>query len=445
MENTAARTLEVLKEIYNVDQLLSGKDYIKELVQRLARSLQVNFAMVGHAIEPHRVSVQSDFLWARDKFVDNIVYNLEGTPCVDTICGTRVNCYASDVQRSFPRDQMLMDMNIHSYIGAPFLHTDGGLIGLLVIMDDKPIENVEIYTSVVEFFAARIGTEYRRLAAEDILRRINESLEKQVQERTNQLQQAFEELKETQRQLISQEKLATIGRITFGIAHELRNPLNVIINSAEILREDDLDKETEKKVAAMIHQHGVRANTIISNMLRQARQEVSAEPEWVNMSEILDHCLDVYVRSLTDIDFKTHLVLKKNIEPKVFARIIDPPSIERVLINIIDNSLYALRDKFHKDKGNFVPTLEVNLKSARESFSIVVRDNGPGISFKHLPNIWDEFYTTKPPGEGTGLGLWIAKQNIEKNRGQIQIESEEGNFTQVRIELPGTRLLEAQL
>ncbi|MEK2645628.1 GAF domain-containing sensor histidine kinase [Bdellovibrio sp. BCCA] len=445
MENNL-RALELLKDIYNVDQLLSGKEYIKELVHRLAQILKVKYVLVGHAVEPDRQKIQTDYLWAGSGFADNVVYELEDTPCVNVICGTRVNCYASDVQLAFPKDQMLKDFDVESYIGAPFLHTDGRLIGLLVIMDDKPMEERELYTSVVEFFAARIGTEYRRQAVEDSLRRINENLEKLAQERTLELQRAFESLQQTQKQLISQEKLATIGRITFGIAHELKNPLNIIINSAQLLEEDDLDPESTKKATDMIYQHSQRANTIITNMLRQARQETDMEPEWINISEMLEHCLDVYVRSLTDVDLKTHLVVQKNITPNVYANVFDPPSIERVLINIIDNSLYALGDKYKKNKNSFTPSIKVDLIAADATFKIIVRDNGSGIPQKHLANVCDEFYTTKPAGEGTGLGLWIAKQNVEKNRGEIHIESEENQFTQVTIELPGQqRTQEAQL
>ncbi|WP_374073344.1 sensor histidine kinase [Bdellovibrio bacteriovorus] len=449
MENNL-RALELLKEIYNVDQLLSGKEYIKELVHRIAQILKVKYVMVGHALETNpdknQDKIQTDYLLSDGKFIDNVVYDLHDTPCVNVICGTRVNCYANDVQNLFPYDQLLKDLNVDSYIGAPFLHSDGGLIGLLVIMDDKPMEDRELYTSVVEFFAARIGTEYRRQAVEDSLRRINENLEKLAQERTLELQRAFESLQQTQKQLLSQEKLATIGRITFGIAHELKNPLNIIINSAQLLEEEDLDPDSSKKAADMIYQHGQRANTIITNMLRQARQETSLEPEWIDISEMLDHVLDVYVRSLTDMDLKGHLVVNKKIAPHVYAYVFDPPSIERVLINIIDNSLYALGEKFRNTKDSFIPIIKVDLEAGPSLFKVIVRDNGTGIPQKHLSNVCDEFYTTKPAGEGTGLGLWIAKQNVEKNRGEIHIESEENKFTQVTIELPGEqRLQEAQL
>jgi len=444
MDTLSIRALEVLNDVYNIDQLISGKDYIRELVHRLAQILHVKYVMVGHAVEPQRQDIQSDFLWSQNSFTDNVVYPLDGSPCSDVICGTRVACYPHQVRDFFPRDRMLSDLHADSYVGAPFLNTDGSLIGLLVVMDDKPLDDRELYTAVVEFFAARIGTEYRRLAVEDSLKRINESLERLVDERARDLQKAFDSLQVTQRQLLSQEKLATLGRITFGIAHELKNPLNIIINAAELLQEKDLDMTSARKAAEMIYQQGLRANEIITSMLKQARQEETAEPERISISEMLDHAVEFYVRSLPHADLKSVLVVKKKIAPQVYVSVRDPASIERMLINIIDNALYALEEKLKRNIPGYVPTLQVELMPNTTLFKICIRDNGTGIPKHHLTNVYDEFYTTKPAGEGTGLGLWIAKQTVERNRGSIRLESEENEYTQVLIELPrGEPLKEA--
>jgi len=432
MDGTTVNALEVIKGIYNVDQLLSGKEYIRELVQRLARTLKVKYVMVGHAIAPQGERVQSDYLFANGKFVDNVVYELEGTPCTKVLCGTRVNCYNADVQELFPNDQMLKDLNVKCYMGAPFLHTDGGLMGLLVIMDDQPFENLELATSVVEFFAARIGAEYRRLAAEESLKRNNADLEKLVDTRT--------------KQLLSQEKLATIGRITLGIAHELKNPLNIIINGSELLQETDIDDKERKRTVDMINQYGLRANDIITSMLKQARQDVQTKPEWVDLSSLLNHALDVFLKSMNDLDLKAKLIKKVNITPHVSAKLVDAAGIERAFINLIDNAIYALGERLRKTKSRFTPELQISLSFQNARCQICVKDNGTGIPANHLTHVCEEFYTTKPPGDGTGLGLWVVKQNIEKNRGTFKIESRENEFTEVIIELPATgRQAEASL
>lgn len=438
-QNSNLNALKILQEIYNIDQLTSGPAYIKELVQRLAEILRVKFVMVGHAIEPHRDKVQSDFLWAGGKFVDNVVYDLKNTPCVHVLCGTRVNCYPCGVTDIFPEDQMLKDLRVESYIGAPFLLADGTLLGLLVIMDDKPMTDRELYTSVVEFFAARIGTEYRRQFVEDSLRRNNERLESSVQERTQALQRAIEELKRTQKQLISQEKLATIGRITFGIAHELKNPLNVVINAAEILEEADLEglpPEARKKALTLIRHHGQRANHIINTMLKQARRDSGLKVEKASLSRRLHHALDLCLRSVTDSEFKSRLKVKQNIPVRISLNLVDADSLEGVFINLIDNAIYALKQKFQNEGPGYTPELTVDLVRVSEGAVIHVKDNGIGIPERAKKHLFDEFYTTKPPGEGTGLGLWVAKQNIEKNSGELLLNSREHEFTEVTVRLP---------
>lgn len=440
MDLEGFNTIQVLHHLYNLDQLLIGRDYIRALVQRIAEELHVKYVMVGHAIEPEQTKVESDFMWADGKFVDNVVYDLEGTPCVHVLCGTRVSCYAQGVALAFPEDQMLQNMNIESYIGAPFLHTDGGLIGLLVIMDDKPLEEYETLQAVIEFCAARIGTEYRRIAFEDSLRKIKENLEREVQERTKEYQAAYDKLQRTQRQMISQEKLATVGRITFGIAHELKNPLNVIINSAEVIQDlihEDMCAESIEKLAVMIREHGDRANEIITSMLKQARQESEDVTESVDIPALVDHSLEMCLRSLSDLSFKSSLKVEKNIGENVKTLVVNPAGIERVFINIFDNALYAMSKKYHAEKeAGYKPIIKLTLEKIEKNLKITIRDNGTGIPKKFLTNLFTEFFTTKPSGEGTGLGLYIARQTLQKSDGDISINSEDGQFTEIIIFLP---------
>lgn len=424
---SSRNVLEVIRGIYDVDQLLSGKEYIRELIHRLANALNVKYVMVGHAIKPQEKRVQTDYLFSDGQFIDNVIYDLEGTPCTEVLCGTRVNCYSENVQQLFPHDKMLQDLNAQSYMGAPFFQADGELLCLLVVMDDEPFKELELMTSVVEFFAARIGAEYRRLDVEEKLKQSNEGLEKLVQERTM--------------QLISQEKLATIGRITLGIAHELKNPLNIIINASELLMSTEIDSESRTRALDMIYQYGIRANDIITSMLKQARQDENMQPERVDISILLNHALDVFLRSRNDINLKSKLRKSIRITPQVEVNLIDSPGIERVFINVVDNAVYALSEKLQRSGGGYIPELKVDLHVERRRCQIRIRDNGIGIPQNHLPHVCDEFYTTKPPGEGTGLGLWVAKQMVEKNRGTFDILSKENEYTEVVIEFPGVFLL----
>lgn len=431
MDTPKYEILELVKRVYNVDQLLFGKDYVREMVRSLATTLGVKCVFVGHALESDSTKIQTDFIWADGKFVDNFVYDLKGSPCANVICGTRVSYYAEKVADQFPDDRMLNDMRAEAYIGAPFLTPEGGLVGILVILDDKVLVDAEMFTFVVEFFAARIGTEYYRQLFEDSLQRL-------VDVRTTELRAAFEDLSRTQKQLLNQEKLATIGRITFGIAHELKNPLNVIINAAEVIQELMIEENITGPMltaAENIKQHGYRANHIITSMLKQARQEPSVAPESVDISDMIDRSLELSSRSILDPDFKSKLRIHKDIEPEVILKISDASSVERGFINLIDNAIYALKEKY-KNQPGFVPTLSVELKAKSPQLQISIRDNGTGVSSSNLIRIFDEFYTTKPPGEGTGLGLSIAKEVLEKNSGKISIQSTEGEMTEVTIVFP---------
>lgn len=441
MNPQGAQALSFLHEFYNIDQLLFGEELVRELIRTLAHTLDVKYVMVGHALEPERAKIQSDFLWAGGEFSDNVIYDLSGTPCAHVICGTRANCIAEKVIDSFPEDKMLQDLSVESYIGAPFLQTDGGLLGLLVVMNDQRIDDKDLYSAIVEFFAARIGTEYRRNAVEKSLRQHNESLEKGIRERTQELQIAFKKLQRAQRKIISQEKLATIGRVTLGIAHELKNPLNVIINSADIIRDslkEELDANLIEKTAEMIFKHGVRANNIITDILKQAHQDSSHTAEPVELSTILNQALDTCIRSIKNENFKRTLILDTLILYPSPTRLIDANSVERAFINIIDNALYALHKKYNDQQtnGGFTPKLSVHLKTEDDFFIIKISDNGSGIPSHQQSKVFDEFYTTKPAGEGTGLGLAIARQIIEKNGGDIQLNSIEDKGTTVTIDIP---------
>lgn len=441
MNHQGAQALSFLHEFYNIDQLLFGEDLVRELIRTLANTLKVKYVMVGHALEPERDQIQSDFLWAGGDFTDNVIYDLSGTPCAHVICGTRVNCFAEKVIESFPEDKMLQDLSVESYIGAPFLQTDGGLLGLLVVMNDQRIEDKDLYSAIVEFFAARIGTEYRRSAVEKSLRQHNESLEKGIRERTHELQVAFKKLQRAQRKIISQEKLATVGRVTLGIAHELKNPLNVIINSAEIISDslrEELDTGLISKTAEMIYTHGIRANNIITDILKQARQDSSNTAHTVDLSSLLTAALDTCIRSINNDTFKDVLTVNTSIPTHSITRIIDADSVERAFINIIDNALYALNKKYtHTDINNdYSPSLTIELTLEEDFYIIKISDNGSGIPTHHQTKVFDEFYTTKPAGEGTGLGLAIARQIIEKNSGDIQLHSIEGQGTTVTINIP---------
>lgn len=431
METELPKVLNLLQEINQIDPRLSGDDYLKCLLETVAKGLGISYACIGRPVR-NRAQIRTDFLYVEGRFVDNIVYELEGTPCEDVICGTRVSCYGSGVADLFPNDAMLRDMGIESYVGARTLNLDGSILGLVILFDKKPMRNLDEYSYVAEFLAARVGAEYRRQEYEERLQKVNRDLENLADQRKQELAVAL-------RRLLSQEKLATIGRVTFGIAHELRNPLNIIINSADLIKDIADENPALSEViepAQLIVNQGLRANAIISNMLKQARQDMGTIAEEVDLSDLLDRSLNMCMISLSDPHFRSRLKIIRDVEPHVMLKLVDPPSVERVFINLLDNSVYALKEKINLSPDDFVPEIRVQLQTVGDKVIVSFEDNGTGISTAHMAHVFDEFYTTKPAGDGTGLGLPIAKGTVEKNGGHISLETEYGHFTKFTLEFP---------
>ncbi|OYQ63476.1 hypothetical protein B9G53_16795 [Pseudanabaena sp. SR411] len=284
------------------------------------------------------------------------------------------------------------------------------------------------------------------------------TLEQRVEERTNELQNA-------QERIMAQEKLASLGTLTAGIAHELRNPLNFVKNYAEgsiELTQELLETlqpifssqalQTASLIetliidlqenASTIHRHSLRAADIISSMMEHARSEpASMQPTALNnlLNEAMrlachakqSQNINFNVDSLTDYDPEVHLVD------------VIPNTLMRALINLIDNACDAMRFKqaqFHKDEGStstYTPRLRVSTQLVGETVEICIRDNGCGISPQIQSKILDPFFTTKPPGSGTGLGLSLTHDIIVKqHQGSLAINSQLNEFTEILITIP---------
>lgn len=180
-------TIQALQTILHIEQHLSGIDYLKEFAKNIAQTFEVKYVFVGHAIKPGNDSVQTDVVWAGNDFYKNFIYQLKDTPCENVLSGNRVCVYPNDVGIKFPNDTLLLDMGVESYIGAPILAADGQLTCILVLLDDKPLQDIDFYAAVVDFLAARAGAELERYYVE-------ENLKKQVLERTSELEKSNQEL-----------------------------------------------------------------------------------------------------------------------------------------------------------------------------------------------------------------------------------------------------------
>ncbi len=289
---------------------------------------------------------------------------------------------------------------------------------------------------------------------QQILSSQKETLETQVTERTAELKQSLEELKSTQAQLIQQEKMASLGELTAGIAHEIQNPLNFVNNFSEVNKEllEELNGEINKgnyddaKTIAKdvidneekILQHGKRADAIVKGMLQHSRAS-TGKKEPTDINALADEYLRLSYHGLRAKDKDFNATLQTSFDETIGKVEVVPQDIGRELLNLYNNAFYAVNEKKEKLNGTFEPIVSVSTKRQKAKIEIIVKDNGNGIAQKHLDKIFQPFFTTKPTGEGTGLGLSLAYDIITKeHNGTIKVESEEGEGSRFIINITTT-------
>jgi signal transduction histidine kinase len=266
------------------------------------------------------------------------------------------------------------------------------------------------------------------------------------------LNQTVDSLKKTQTQLIQSEKMASLGELTAGIAHEIQNPLNFVNNFSEVNGEliDELEQEIDKgnlneirslaknikeNEQKIIH-HGKRADAIVKGMLLHSRSS-SGQKEPTDINALADEYLRLAYHGLRAKDKSFNASFKTNLDNNIDKVNIIPQDIGRVLVNLINNAFYAVGEKQKHSRNGYEPTVTVTTKKIDGKVEVSVKDNGNGIPQKVLDKIFQPFFTTKPTGEGTGLGLSLSYDIITKGHGgELKVETKEGEGTEFIIQLP---------
>jgi two-component system, NtrC family, sensor kinase len=279
----------------------------------------------------------------------------------------------------------------------------------------------------------------------------------QVQERTKELSLSLDELRTAQDRLIQTEKLASLGQLTAGIAHEIKNPLNFVNNfsalSVELVEELDdvlkpatLDNKTREQTSELtqmlkgnlekVVQHGQRADSIVKNMLLHSR-EGSGERRPVDLNAIVEDGLNLAYHGARAEKREFNIRLERSFDPAAGMVDLFPQEITRVLLNLISNGVYAAMKRKAEMRDGYEPTLAAATGDLGDRVEIRIRDNGGGIPPGIKEKIFNPFFTTKPPGEGTGLGLSLSYDIIVKQHsGSIEVDTQPGEFTEFRIILP---------
>jgi signal transduction histidine kinase len=332
-----------------------------------------------------------------------------------------------------------------SMLFVPLLN-DGTPIGMIGQTKVEPGPFAENHIQLLKTFADQA-----------VIAISNVRLFQEVQERTRELSASLDELRTAQGRLVQTEKLASLGQLTAGVAHEIKNPLNFVNNfsalSAELIDElndvlkpaalDDKMREEIDELTQMLKsnlkkvvQHGKRADSIVKNMLLHSR-EGSGDHRPVDINAIVEESLNLAYHGARAEKSSFNITLQRDLDPAAGMIDLYPQEITRVFLNLISNGFYAANKRKEAGDEGFEPTLSVSTKNLGSKVEIRIRDNGTGIPAEVKEKMFNPFFTTKPAGEGTGLGLSMSHDIIVKQHGgKIDVETEPGAFTEFIITLP---------
>ncbi|MBD2016290.1 AAA family ATPase [Microcoleus sp. FACHB-53] len=471
-----------LATVIKASQTLTSEILLGKLLSKLMKiaienaGAQKGFLILGNdskwVIEAEGVVGKDEVNVMRSIPVDAVDSSI-GVPLVSSaiinfVAHTQENVVLNDAthEGQYTRDPYIIATQPKSILCAPLLN-QGKLSGILYLENNlttgaftpKRVETLTILSA-----QAAISIENSRLYNQ--LEEYNRTLEFKVEERTQQLQEKNQELastlkklKATQDQIIAQEKLASLGALTAGIAHEIKNPLNFVNNFAELSAElteelleeienqkDKLDTETTEYIEEIlndltqnvkkINEHGKRADNIVRGMLMHSGGK-AGERQLTDINALLAEYVNLAYHGMRAKDSSFNITIETHYDDTIGLVNVVPQNISRVFLNVINNACYSAHEKKKELGEGFLPTLSVTTKNLGEQIEIRIRDNGKGITDEIRDKIFNPFFTTKPTGQGTGLGLSISHDIIvQEHQGELKVNTEAGSYAEFVIVLP---------
>ncbi len=297
---------------------------------------------------------------------------------------------------------------------------------------------------------------------QQLLKEQNVLLEQRVKERTAELseqkealQKTLQELRSSQSQLIQREKMASLGELTSGIAHEIQNPLNFVLNfgevNAELLKEikerianEKLSQQFSDEINPLVDDfsdnlhkilhHGKRADSIVKNMLQHSRKH-SGTMELTDLNELTEEYLKLSYHGFRSKHKSFHCTFQTSYDDEIGHIHIIPQDMGHILVNLFNNAFYSMNEKMKLKLNNYEPVLNTTTNKKENKILITVKDNGVGIPQKIMDKIFQPFFTTKPTGEGTGLGLSLSYDMIKAHQAELKVDSKDGEYAVFTIVL----------
>jgi signal transduction histidine kinase len=345
-----------------------------------------------------------------------------------------------------PVNEIIVREGYRGILVIPLLRPDQ-IVGALVVRRKTPGEFAKSTIDLLQTFADQ-----------SVVAIQNARLFESVEARTRELGKSLEDLRTTQDRLVQTQKLASLGQLTAGIAHEIKNPLNFVNNFSgvsvdlidelhETLDRVKFDEKTRTEIAELTNtlrdnldkvvQHGKRADAIVKNMLLHSR-EGSGEHRSVNVNALVEESLNLAYHGARAERQGFKVNMERSFDPAAGDVDVFPQEITRALLNLISNGFYAATKRKEQDNSDsYEPTLMAATKNVGNKVEIRIRDNGSGIPPEVREKMFNPFFTTKPAGEGTGLGLSITHDIVVKQHsGSIEVDTRPGEYTEIRVILP---------
>jgi signal transduction histidine kinase len=444
-----------LKEIAEVDPVgvaAIGRevDKLNELAQKAADAFSSDDAAAGRAL----LAQAKQHILSVDEEIEKIVERVEQQAVARRDASVRQAKLAVNASMAGGLFALILALSltaliVHSIV-APLRQVEQGMTAITRGDLDAPIP-LETRDEIGAMVAAL------RMLRDSLIER--DRLEREIRAARDTAESALQDLKAAQANLIQAEKMASLGQLTAGIAHEIKNPLNFVNNFSslsveltvelnEVLKSASLSDNIRQEVAELtamlkdnlekVVRHGKRADAIVKNMLQHSR-EGSGEHHPADINAIVDESLNLAYHGARAEKAGFSIALQRDLDPSVGMADVYPQEIMRVLLNLISNGFYATTKRKVEVGDGFDPMLSATTKNLGDKVEIRIRDNGTGIPEQVKEKIFNPFFTTKPSGEGTGLGLSMSYDIIVKQHGgSIDVETEPGLFTEFKIVLPRT-------